>query len=329
MARGELFVQLVATFPEDPKVRRLARFGRDARAIRDLFVQMTLYCKRTLSDGFVPEDELGVLVYPDPARLGVRDANRLVEVGLCERVEGGYLLPGFLKRNPSRDQIDSDADEKRRKALLGNHRRWHIARETVAPGCPFCEEERSGDESSHDRSSDPNPIPTRSQPDRVPESGANPHRQSQRQSHSDDRRSDRDAGETNSPGPASKADLDQGFEEFWSVYPRRVAKGQAVKAWRAAIRRKIDPQHVIAAAKLYGESVRGKDPQYVAHPATWLNGQRYDDEPAAAGTVPDQRTGAPWVPLDPPDGMTDAEYDAWWRQQQDARNWSVGGGDRG
>jgi hypothetical protein len=29
----------------------------------------------------------------------------------------------------------------------------------------------------------------------------------------------------------------------------------------------------------YAKSVEGSDPKFVAHPATWLNGERWDDEP--------------------------------------------------
>lgn len=112
MARGEIHVQLTVNFPEDAKVRALVRFGRDARPCRDLYVQMLLYCKKNLTDGFVPVEEIGILVFPDTPKAGVKDADRLAEVGLIERVEGGYQLPGFLKRNKSKAQVEAESKTK-------------------------------------------------------------------------------------------------------------------------------------------------------------------------------------------------------------------------
>lgn len=107
MPRGEIYVQLVVNYDEDPKVRALAKFGREARACRDLYVQMVCYCKRNLTDGFVPAEELGILVYPDSARIGQRDAGRLAEVGLVAVTDGGYQVLGYLKRNKSKAEVDA------------------------------------------------------------------------------------------------------------------------------------------------------------------------------------------------------------------------------
>lgn len=142
MPKGEIYIQLVVGYAEDPKVRALARFKRDARALRDLYVQMLCYCKRTSSDGFVPAEEVGVMVYPDSPRIGERDVARLAEVGLVEAKDGGYWLPGYLKRNASRAQIqakmaaqvETSADSGR----FGNHQRWHVGRGVVEPECQFC-----------------------------------------------------------------------------------------------------------------------------------------------------------------------------------------------
>lgn len=66
------------------------------------------------------------------------------------------------------------------------------------------------------------------------------------------------------------------FDDFWKVYPLKVAKGQARKAWRAAIK-KAEPSAIIAAADRYRRSPYRK-PEFTAHPSTWLNGERWDDE---------------------------------------------------
>lgn len=67
------------------------------------------------------------------------------------------------------------------------------------------------------------------------------------------------------------------FEAFWDAYPRRVGKQAAIKAWAKAVK-VTDPQHIINGAKSYAATVRDKDPQYTAHPSSWLNAGRWDDE---------------------------------------------------
>jgi hypothetical protein len=69
------------------------------------------------------------------------------------------------------------------------------------------------------------------------------------------------------------------FDEFWNAYPRREAKGGARKAWLKALA-KTDPDRIIAAAVRYRDSpLRDQtNIRYTAHPATWLNQERWDDE---------------------------------------------------
>jgi hypothetical protein len=68
---------------------------------------------------------------------------------------------------------------------------------------------------------------------------------------------------------------DSSFAEFWKLYPRRIGKGAAEKSWQKAV--KVAPVDVIlAGARNY---VWPTDPQFIPHPATWLNQHRWNDEP--------------------------------------------------
>jgi hypothetical protein len=93
---------------------------------------------------------------------------------------------------------------------------------------------------------------------------------------------------------SSKDSLDR-FEEFWSAYPRKIAKPNGRKAWLAAMKRKADPDAVIAAATAHATAwrVAGTEKQWIPHPSTWLNGERYADDasdlPAALPAAPAQR----------------------------------------
>jgi len=67
------------------------------------------------------------------------------------------------------------------------------------------------------------------------------------------------------------------FDSFWDTYPRKAAKGAARRAWESAIR-KTDPQVILLAASVFANDPN-RDPQFTPHPATWLNQERWNDDP--------------------------------------------------
>jgi hypothetical protein len=77
------------------------------------------------------------------------------------------------------------------------------------------------------------------------------------------------------PSPPPRPDDE--FDRFWKTYPRREAKGAARKAWDKAITR-APAGLIIAAAGAYRDRP-GRKPEYTAHPASWLNQDRWTDEP--------------------------------------------------
>lgn len=108
----KLFIMVEVDYADDRDIARLTRYGRDSRACRDLLVQMWCYCKQWLTDGHIPADVVGKLAYPDSPRIGLRDADRLVEVGIAERTDTGYFLPGYIKRNKTKAQVEAERLEK-------------------------------------------------------------------------------------------------------------------------------------------------------------------------------------------------------------------------
>jgi hypothetical protein len=79
----------------------------------------------------------------------------------------------------------------------------------------------------------------------------------------------------------------ESFERFWDVYPRRVAKVAAERAFAKAIEGGADPETLIAGAQRYAAERAGQEPRYTKHPATWLNAGCWEDE-FPAGAVIDQ-----------------------------------------
>jgi DNA-binding transcriptional regulator YhcF (GntR family) len=69
------------------------------------------------------------------------------------------------------------------------------------------------------------------------------------------------------------------FLAFWQAYPRRVGKGAARIAFDRAIR-SADPNEIVQAAIAYSQHCQemGIEMKFRPHPATWLNGERWEDD---------------------------------------------------
>ncbi|MFN3075362.1 MAG: hypothetical protein ABT940_00500 [Alphaproteobacteria bacterium] len=71
-----------------------------------------------------------------------------------------------------------------------------------------------------------------------------------------------------------------GFDLFWSVYPRKIGKGAAELAWKKLKPDATLQRRIIEAVKAQckSEQWRRDGGQFIPHPATWLNGKRWEDE---------------------------------------------------
>jgi hypothetical protein len=68
------------------------------------------------------------------------------------------------------------------------------------------------------------------------------------------------------------------FDEFWSLYPRKIAKAAARKAWA-----KLSAEQQLMAAKAIDThcqywSAKETELEYIPHCSTWLNQERWEDE---------------------------------------------------
>ncbi|ATJ90427.1 hypothetical protein HK16_09755 [Acetobacter senegalensis] len=71
------------------------------------------------------------------------------------------------------------------------------------------------------------------------------------------------------------------FDAFWDAYPRKVSKGHALKAWGTAIRKTPAAEIIRAVA----ETRWSRNPKFIPYPATWLNGERWNDRDIGARSV--------------------------------------------
>jgi len=80
---------------------------------------------------------------------------------------------------------------------------------------------------------------------------------------------------------------DAAFDEFWALYPRKVAKGNARKAFAAAVAAGADPAAIIGGLRVnlqqMTDRIASGDGRYIKHPATWLNAGCWEDAPEEQG----------------------------------------------
>lgn len=71
------------------------------------------------------------------------------------------------------------------------------------------------------------------------------------------------------------------FDSFWRAYPKKVGKGDALKAWGKA---KPDLPTVLKALEWQRQAPQWlrDGGQYIPNPSTYLNQKRWEDEPVAA-----------------------------------------------
>ena len=69
------------------------------------------------------------------------------------------------------------------------------------------------------------------------------------------------------------------FLSFWEAYPRKESKPQAERAFRKAMKL-TTLSEILKAIERFREVWKQSDPRYTPLPASWLNGHRWNDEPA-------------------------------------------------
>ena len=67
------------------------------------------------------------------------------------------------------------------------------------------------------------------------------------------------------------------FEQFWQIWPKRVAKADAEKAWHKLSFEQRSKALAALPSHISVWAERG-DTQFIPYPATWIRGQRWEDE---------------------------------------------------
>lgn len=95
--------------------------------------------------------------------------------------------------------------------------------------------------------------------------------------------------------PSSPATPPMEFDSFWAIYPKKVAKQAALKAWTKATKH-VDPETITAGAKRYAEFTANErtEKKFIKSPDGWLNAGRWEDDTEPAHTP---NRPSPWDQL--------------------------------
>lgn len=80
--------------------------------------------------------------------------------------------------------------------------------------------------------------------------------------------------------PISSCGPSRGFDLWFSSYPRRVAKAESLKAYTQQLLNGFSPEDMLNGAVRFAEMCKrtGVERNFIPHPATWLRGERWQDE---------------------------------------------------
>jgi hypothetical protein len=82
---------------------------------------------------------------------------------------------------------------------------------------------------------------------------------------------------------------DDRFADFWEMYPRKIGKAQAQKVW-TRITKKFPAETILDGLRSQLPILKEKDTQFIPHASTWLNQERWNDEPCDLGKPAETRT---------------------------------------
>jgi hypothetical protein len=269
------WVRLSTLYYDDPKVSALTSDSAET-----MFTRGIAYCGRSSRDGFIPAAIVRQLTRNSRAS---HVAKLLVEAGLwvpCDDGRNGYVITAWDRWQETNVEVaQRKADDAARQRRSRESRKF--AAQTVDVTCD-----------SHNCHSDVTPI------DKDTDKDKNNYNYSLTTADavavSDQEPPPAVEASTNlaliepKPKPASKQKTSSpGFDDFWDLYPKKVDKQKALKAFQQIAKQKTATvEEVISGLRKQLPDFESRDPKYVPHPTTWLNAARWDDEPQTPRTSP-------------------------------------------
>lgn len=199
-----------------------------------------------LTNGVVDDATVMLLAMPSDGR---ELAQKLVDAELWHRTDGGYMFHDWEHNQRTAEQVKRDKEgardrqRRRRERLAGDEESTrHAVTDAVTHAV--------SNTVSH---------ATHTQPSQAIDNPSSGDELAQKRA-------------------ARKGEIDDAFEQWWAVYPRKQGKTDARKAFGQLMSKGQLPELDVLVARTKRYAQQQEDPQFTKLPAGWLRSGRYDDE---------------------------------------------------
>ena len=234
--------RLYVETPSDPKLRRIAHVA-GTTVSHCLAVWTSMLCHAASRQG----QEWGTLAEWDDTDCAINLGIDAVIVFALRREMEGRLLDGKVILNWNKRQYDSDSAAERT-------RRWREKKTQQNQSASDAVTARDVTVTAKKRVEEKKEISAPSEPHPIADATGK---------------------------RAAKQNPTKGFADFWRIYPRKIGKGAAEKAWPKALAScGGDPEPILMGIKLAVSLDRldmREDGRFCPHASTWLNAKRWLD----------------------------------------------------
>jgi hypothetical protein len=203
-------------------------------------------------------EQIGWTLEMEPARV-----DTIIETMRKKRMIVGNSIKAWDKRQPKREREDNSGE--RVKAFRDRQKQQR--NDGVTP----CNAQRRGEENRLEEKKEEHPLTPSDefelQPPKEPNAETSP----------DHPRVVRPAV----PSSALSSEAAGWFAQWWAIYWLHKARAGAETAFRKRVRTEPRFQRVMAATREQSPEMLSREPSKRPYGATWLNGERWEDEPSA------------------------------------------------
>lgn len=228
---------------------------------------------------------LDIFLSPDPDSRDKSNEGRRIEV-----IDGGWLILNYLKYRNYRDddarRLHNREYQKKSRATPRTSASVSTRQHSSAPVSSGQQGQRLSAQEEAD-----------AEADGEAEAEKNPHNPPSQQDQLFDDNAPVAEGESAAGAPAAPD-----AEAIYALYPRKVGRAAALKAIEKAIASN-PPQMVYERTKAYALAVQSwseHDQQFIPHPATWYNQERFHDDPSTWERKSPNATPPGCTPIDAP-----------------------------
>lgn len=240
-----LFIRLDIDYADHPKVVRLSDAAFRAH------IELMLYARKYLTDGFIPKRVANRVGFESVSELLTNDPER---PSLIELEGGDYMLHGFTDMNQSREEVEEAKRRNSRNGARGGRPKKRKETQSVSESVSQSQTDSGTQKKAEiEIEIEKEVIPPISPPEGDAASSKPPRKKQ----------------------PAEEYTSE--FEAFWAIYPKKVDKRVAFKAWKNALDRASAEQITEGCSRYRGDPNR--DDTYTKNASTWLNADAWDNDP--------------------------------------------------